>query len=344
MPLTKNASQTSLVTSVIHSMRSVTLYSYSLPMEAGIILRNQRLKTRDGLVVCLKEDDKQGWGEIAPLPEFSQETLEQATQSALAWLKTWAAGQEIELPQMPSVAFGLSCALAELDGSLPDAVDYQKAPLCTGDPDELLDVLNSMPGKKVTKIKVGLYEAIRDGIIVNMFLEAIPDLHVRLDANRSWKLEKAMKFVSYIKPELKNRIDFIEEPCRTPDESREYAKQSGLALAWDETTREAGFAVKAEENLRAIILKPTLLGSLSYCKTLAEQAKAAGLDVVISSSVESSLALTQLSRLATWLTPEEPAGLDTLELMQAQLLRPWPGSELPLYGEDKLTLVWQSDN
>ena len=27
-------------------MRHATLYSFSLPMEAGVILRNQRLKTR----------------------------------------------------------------------------------------------------------------------------------------------------------------------------------------------------------------------------------------------------------------------------------------------------------
>lgn len=29
-------------------MRSAKLYAFSLPMEAGIILRYQRLKTRDG--------------------------------------------------------------------------------------------------------------------------------------------------------------------------------------------------------------------------------------------------------------------------------------------------------
>lgn len=45
-------------------MRHATLYSFSLPMEAGVILRNQRLKTRDGLLVCLREDDREGWGNL----------------------------------------------------------------------------------------------------------------------------------------------------------------------------------------------------------------------------------------------------------------------------------------
>lgn len=75
-------------------MRQVTLYRYSLPMDAGVILRNQRLKTRDGLIVCLREGEQEGWGEIAPLPEFSHETLEQAQEAVLADLQQWAAGQQ----------------------------------------------------------------------------------------------------------------------------------------------------------------------------------------------------------------------------------------------------------
>ena len=43
-----------------------------------------------------------------------------------------------------------------------------------------------MPGEKVAKVKVGLWEAVRDGMVVNLLLEAIPDLQLRLDANRAW--------------------------------------------------------------------------------------------------------------------------------------------------------------
>ena len=68
--------------------------------------------------------------------------------------------------------------------------NYHTAPLCYGDPDELYAELNQMPGDKVAKIKVGMYEANRDGLITDMFLEAIPDLQLRLDANRQWTLER----------------------------------------------------------------------------------------------------------------------------------------------------------
>lgn len=60
-------------------------------------------------------------GEISPLPGFSQETWEDAQSVLLAWVNNWLAG-DCELPQMPSVAFGVSCALAELADTLPQAV------------------------------------------------------------------------------------------------------------------------------------------------------------------------------------------------------------------------------
>jgi O-succinylbenzoate synthase len=59
-------------------------------------------------------------------------------------------------------------------GELPQAADYRAAPLCSGDPDELFARLAAMPGEKVAKVKVGLYEAVRDGMVVNLLLEAIP--------------------------------------------------------------------------------------------------------------------------------------------------------------------------
>ncbi len=322
--------------------RVAAIYRYSLPMEAGVVLRNQRLKTRDGLLIRLQQGERQGWGEIAPLPEFSEETLEQAQQTLLTWVQAWLAGSDAVASEWPSVAFGTSCALAELAEQLPLPADYRKAPLCTGDPDELFDVLAALPGEKVAKVKVGLYEAVRDGMIVNVLLEALPDLQLRLDANRSWTRAKADGFAKYVNPEWRDRIAFLEEPCKTRDESRDFAQTTGIAIAWDESVREADFVVQAEPGVAAIVIKPTLVGSLARCRELVTQAHQAGLVAVISSSIESSLGLTQLARIAHWLTPDTVPGLDTLNLMQAQLLRSWPDSRLPLLGAEALECVWRS--
>ena len=316
-------------------MRSAQVYRWQIPMDAGVVLRDRRLKTRDGLYVCLREGEREGWGEISPLPGFSQETWEEAQSVLLAWVNNWLAGDS-ELPQMPSVAFGVSCALAELADTLPQAANYRAAPLCNGDPDDLILKLADMPGEKVAKVKVGLYEAVRDGMVVNLLLEAIPDLHLRLDANRAWTPLKGQQFAKYVNPDYRHRIAFLEEPCKTRDDSRAFARETGIAIAWDESLREPDFAFVAEEGVRAVVIKPTLTGSLEKVREQVKAAHALGLTAVISSSIESSLGLMQLARIAAWLTPDTIPGLDTLDLMQVQQVRRWPGSPLPLVDVDAL--------
>ena len=214
-------------------MRSAKLYRYELPMDSGVILREQRLTVREGFIVELALDDKIGRGEIAPLPGFSLENLEETYAQLVEQLALWSQGVELDLePLFPSVAFGLSMAQLELDDILPEQGCYQAAPLCSGDPDELLPKLNAMTGDKVAKIKVGLYEPIRDGMLVSLFLESIPDLTLRLDANRAWTSEKALQFAKKIAPSLRQRIAFIEEPCQSPGDSFSFAIATGIAIAW----------------------------------------------------------------------------------------------------------------
>lgn len=317
-------------------MRRAQVYRWQIPMDAGVVLRERRLKTRDGFFVHLQQDEQEGWGEISPLPGFSLESLDEAQSALLTWVKAWREGANPALPDAPSAAFGISCALAELDGSLPEEANYRAAPLCTGDPDELFALLAAMPGEKVAKIKVGLYEAVRDGMVANLLLEAIPDLYLRLDANRAWTPLKAQQFARYVNPAYRSRIAFLEEPCKTRDDSRAFARETGIAIAWDESLREDDFEFVAEPGVSAVVIKPTLTGSLAKVREQVSAAHALGLTAVISSSIESSLGLTQLARIAAWLTPDTVPGLDTLNLMQTQLLREWPASTLPCLDAEAL--------
>ncbi|MGV2990185.1 o-succinylbenzoate synthase [Vibrio sp. E150_011] len=328
-------------------MKQAKLIRYSLPMDSGVILRDNKLTTREGWIVELKEHDKRALGEIAPLPGFSHESIEEAGGQAQACLEAWVNNQALDLEGcFPSVAFGMSAALMELSTRLPEKGNHQAAPLCSGDPDELLPVLNTMSGRKVAKIKVGMYEAIRDGMIVSLFLESIPDLTLRLDANRAWSLDKAKKFASYISPALRARIAFIEEPCRDADSSVSFAAETGIAIAWDETlqdaARQADFTVPSLKSAKAIVIKPTLVGSLDKCIRIIEEAHNQDIQVVISSSLESSVGLNQLARFSQWQLSNETPGLDTMQLFAAQLETAWPGCELPVSMLSEQSLYWQS--
>ena len=328
-------------------MRTAKLYRYKLPMDSGVILREQRLMEREGFVVVLENNGEIGRGEIAPLPGFSIESMDEVSSQLIEQLAMWQSGKPFDDKELyPSVAFGLSMAELELNNGLPDMGCYQAAPLCSGDPDELLPKLHSMQGEKVAKIKVGLYEPVRDGLIVSLFLESIPDLTLRLDANRAWTAEKAQQFAKKIAPSLRQRIAFVEEPCQAPGDSFSFAINTGIAIAWDETLQHAirkdDFKLEDFNGAKAIVIKPTLIGSVERCVELIEEAKKLGIKPIISSSIESSLGLTQLARFAHWQLPEEVPGLDTIGLFAQQLEVTWPGCDLPVTSLSDQPLIWQS--
>jgi O-succinylbenzoate synthase len=325
-------------------MRKAQLYRYSLPMDSGVVLRDTKLTEREGWVVELIEGERRAISEISPLPGWSEESVDQAYIEARRYLHEWIATGRFDLQMAaPSVAFGLSMADLELHGELPVEGNFQSAPLCTGDPDELLPKLAQLTGEKVAKIKVGIHEPIRDGMLVNLFLESIPDLKLRLDANRAWTSEQADKFAKYVKPAYRQRISFIEEPCEKPGQSLTFGVTNGIAIGWDETlqiaAREPNFDLLHLTGAKAIVIKPSLIGSVTKCQYIVEQAKALNLKAVISSSLETSIGLTQLARFARWLTPLDVPGLDTLQLFKQQLHTPWPGSDLPIASLDDQELV-----
>lgn len=132
-------------------MRSAQVYRWQIPMDAGVVLRDRRLKTRDGLYVCLREGEREGWGR-SPHCRASVRKLGRCAKCAACWVNNWLAG-DCELPQMPSVAFGVSCALAELADTLPQAANYRAAPLCNGDPDDLILKLADMLARKWRRSK-----------------------------------------------------------------------------------------------------------------------------------------------------------------------------------------------
>lgn len=331
--------------------RSAKLYRYQLPMDSGVIVRDQRLSQREGYIVELQEAGTLAYGECSPLPSFSQESLPQVESELINALQVWHSSGlwPSDESLSPSVAFALSMAQCELKGDLPSQGEYRAAPLCSGDPDELLPVFDAMSQEgrqKVAKVKVGLYEPIRDGMLVNLFLESIPDLQLRLDANRSWTLEKALKFAQYVMPEFRSRIAFLEEPCQTEALSREFAHQTGITIGWDETIQQSDWHQRElvtllGEHVGALVIKPTLIGSLERCSQLIDFAHQHGLQAVISSSLETSLGLSQLARFSAWKTPQQTPGLDTLQLFQAQLERRWPDSPLPLISLQEQQLIQQ---
>ncbi|MBZ6064614.1 o-succinylbenzoate synthase [Aeromonas schubertii] len=307
----------------------LALYRYRLAFTQPLTFHGRVETARQGLLVRIGN----GWGEIAPLPGFSRETLDEAQEQALACLKGVARGETVTAT-LPSVQFGLDCARR----SWPDAGQPlpEPYPLIQGSPQELLkhwkEWLHKTPAK--AKLKVARYPMRDELALIHLLLDRRPDLKLILDANQGWSREEAWAFCQHLDPA---RIEYLEDPCGDFDDIRFVAARTNMPIALDELLAQ-GKPWEPIPQLRALVLKPTLLGSLCRCEALVSRASELRLKVIVSSCFESGLGLGQLARLGQQWAPQQAPGLDTRRWLAEDLLAADGTPDL-----SKLIQVWQHD-
>ena len=284
----------------------LALYRYSLPFRQPLTFKGNRLASREGLLVAINGQ----WGEIAPLPGFSMETLAEAEAESLACLAAIKRGEKAT-PALPSVQFGFDCAQRQWPAHLP--APLPPYPLLQGAPTELMTTLETivtswgaLPPSRL-KLKVARFALEEELALIKQLATRLPATQLILDANGGWTREEGERFCARLPLD---HIDYLEEPCADLADTLAVAEATGVSIALDETlTRGAPW--NDHPQLKALVIKPTLMGSLSVCEALVHRARAGNLRVVISSSFESDLGLGQLARLASEWAPSEPPGLDT---------------------------------
>ena len=357
------------------------IYRYRLPCTRLLDLKGSILNERQGLILRLTDaQGHEGFGETAPLPGFSRESLEQslaqlmlccqalaATPLDHAWCR-WQGEYErfyrrlrnthsLSQDVFPSVRMGLECAICELihqrgappvQQPLDPAADATLAwcTLLSGNRAQILGKAHQLrdhPGLTQVKLKVGRQPPRDDARLLRELCTLLGDhVRFRLDANRQWSYTDAMDFA--VEAPLE-RILYIEEPTPSLEASRQFSAVTGFGVALDETLQDPAFQLECFSELAALIVKPTLCGGLEKTCNLVRQARAWDLPIVISSSFESSLGIGQLAALAATLTPGQTAGLDTLSLFTQDLVRA-PGPLLSTTPRtvlplQQLPLAWQ---
>lgn len=282
----------------------LALYRYSLPFRQPLMFKGQRLANRKGLLVSINGQ----WGEIAPLLGFSMETLAEAEAESLACLAALSRGEKVS-PALSSVQFGFDCAQRSWPNNLPTPLPPY--PLLQGAPAELIQSLSTADGEASPpsrlKLKVARYAMEEELALIEQLAARLPTTKLIFDANGGWTREEAQRFCERLPLA---QIDYLEEPCAAFAETIAVAEASGVSIALDETlSRREEWHYHPQ--LKALVIKPTLIGSLSACEALVQRARAGNLRVVVSSSFESELGLGLLSRLASEWAPNEPPGLDT---------------------------------
>lgn len=161
------------------------------------------------------------------------------------------------------------------------------------------------------------------GVPQGDFLLGTVRLRLRLDANRAWSLPQAQRFVAAVSD---LPVEALEEPLADAGPETFFAlqEQAAFALALDESlplwlARHRAQALK----VRRWVLKPTCLGGLRRCLALAQDGARAGVETVITTTVDSAAGVLACLHLAAALDNGIAHGLATSEWL-ARDLAPLP--------------------
>jgi o-succinylbenzoate synthase len=331
-------------------LAGLNLYRYELPLSEPLELKGTTLRHREGILVeAVGEGDLAGWGEAAPLPGFSRESLDEVVRQLRGRAASLAAREATDdwmdpdgelrreldaLGLAPSARFGLELALwnlysASSGKALPELLTAR--PRATvpinaliSSPDHALEEARRAlaAGYEGVKLKVGARGVEEDVELVRAVRETLGDgVALRLDANRAWSFGEAERFAGAV---ADLDLEYVEEPLADPALLSSLARDDGLAVALDESL--VGMEPEALEDhdyARAVVLKPTLLGGITRTLRFARVASRLGVRLVISSAYETGVATSALVALAAGVGDEAvPAGLDTYRRLAGDVLRP----------------------
>lgn len=306
-------------------LQTLSLTPYQFALKNGTL--------REGVWICVQDG---GWGDIAPLPKWSQETLPEAVYGieskrreilAVDWtVDTWMKELEgLELP--PAASFGLESALLDLIDPLPRHAVAESA-LLMGSKDAILSQAHDRKreGFKSAKLKVGNLRQEEAEEVIYLLKNSF---RLRIDVNRAWKTEDSLKFFERF---AWDAFDYVEEPFQNPRDLALFP----LPLAVDESfPRDLSLQdLERLPTLKALVYKPTLQGGMVKAIPLHAWTQKRGVDLVLSSSFESEIGLACIARMAKRLALTNPIGIGTYHHMAASKTLQFPRvvtkSTLPL--------------
>jgi O-succinylbenzoate synthase len=118
-------------------------------------------------------------------------------------------------------------------------------------------------------------------------------------------------------------IEYVEQPVRTMEELARVRRAVGTPIAADECVTDANAVERlaALEAADVIVVKPALRGMRNAVAVI-ERARAHGLQVVVTSALDTSVGIAAALHLAATLPdPVPPCGLATAALLAGDLVR-----------------------
>lgn len=247
------------------------------------------------------------YGEIAPLPEFGSETLEQA----LAFCSQFSQITETEIEQIPNqfpaCQFALESALEGFSRYPINEDRFQLSYLLPAGK-QALDTwqLGWQQGQTTFKWKIGLFWD-----EYSWFQQLIHDLpddcQLRLDANGGLTLSQVEQWLQLA--DASGKVEFLEQPLPPNQfqQMQELAVKYQTPIALDESVGTLPqLETCYQQGWRGIfVIKCAIAGSPRYLRQLCQHYS---LDVVFSSVMETEVAREAVFQLASEISPHRALG------------------------------------
>ncbi|MCM8612171.1 o-succinylbenzoate synthase [Accumulibacter sp.] len=328
---------------------AASVHPYRLPLRSPWLTAGASVGERCGWLLCLQDDSgRRGYGDCAPLPGSGGENAPAAAQALRSLLPpligltapaalerldphgdcpTPVARCAVETALLDLLAQGSGMPLAVYLGGTRQRHEMGSAP---PPPVRISAACGSLRNLRATdvraacnagfailKLKVGVL-TIDDEVARLQRVATVlpPGCRLRLDANRAWSDAAAARFLQ----DCANLpIEMLEEPLAAPDIDRLQALQdsTAIAIAVDESIGHLDSESLVERRaVRRLVIKPPRHGGLLPAFALARHASHAGVECIITSSLDSACGITAAAHVAAALDNGLAHGLATSTWLQ----------------------------
>jgi O-succinylbenzoate synthase len=258
-----------------------------------LVTRFRGIDTREAMLLR----GPNGWAEFSPFVEYDDGEA-----------ATWLAG---------AIEFGWGATPPPVRDSIPVNATLPAVP-----PAEVDGVLARFPGARTVKVKVAERgQVLADDVARVRAARAFlgPEGRIRVDANGGWNVDEAERAAHALDP---YDLEYLEQPCNSVEELAELRARLhdwDLPIAADESVRKAAdpLRVAREGAADILVLKVQPLGGVAAALRIAAEA---GLPVVVSSALDTSVGLSMGAALAAALPElDYDCGLGTAALLASDV-------------------------
>lgn len=285
------------------------------------------------ILTLMRRDGTAGVGEASPLPGYSPDSIAAVGSALRGIVESPLHADPLATPfdllrqvfeahpiATPAARFALETALLDwlahnreeplhqlLAGEAPQHAISVADLVMEADPSAWPEAAEALLADGAThlKLKIGV-DVDRELAALHAIREAHPHVPMRVDGNGRVSLEALRRHAGALEA---LELELVEEPVARGDWTA--ALDLPLPFALDETLRDSAAALGLLDSgrIRAVVLKPTVLGGLRASFEWAERAAEHGADCVVSHTFEGPIARAASAELALALHCRRAVGL-----------------------------------